>query len=36
LQGPPPRPLPQLAVTVRGEQIFVSAMPEDTNPLRTT
>ena len=36
LQGPPPRPLPQLAIAVRGEEIFVSAMPEDTNPLRTT
>jgi cytochrome b6-f complex iron-sulfur subunit len=26
LQGPPPRPLPQLRVTVRGEEIYVSEM----------
>ena len=30
LQGPPPRPLPQLAVKVRDESVFVSAMPAPT------
>lgn len=28
LQGPPPRPLPQLKVEVRGDEVYVSAMPK--------
>lgn len=30
LQGPPPRPLPQLDVIVKGDQIFVKALQEKT------
>lgn len=29
LQGPPPRPLPQLQVVVRGEQVYVKTKSED-------
>jgi nitrite reductase/ring-hydroxylating ferredoxin subunit len=36
LQGPPPRPLPQLAVIVRGDEIFVTAMPENANSHHAT